>query len=92
VGAERIDQGGALRNAADAEQFAAVGGERQRGRGAQHPEGLGDLGLGGDVEFDVPEAVGAIGQRRTARGQMMTEVELIDPADMRPSGIKVNSM
>jgi len=32
--------------------------------------------------------VGAIGQRRTARGQMMTEVELIDPADMRPSGVK----
>jgi len=32
--------------------------------------------------------VGAIGQRRTARGQMMTEVELIDPADLRPSGVK----
>ncbi len=32
--------------------------------------------------------VGAIGQRRTARGQVMTEVELIDPADMRPAGIK----
>ena len=32
--------------------------------------------------------VGAIGQRRTARGQMLTEVELVDPADMRPSGVK----
>jgi ATP-dependent DNA helicase RecG len=32
--------------------------------------------------------VGAIGQRRTARGQMLTEVELLDPADMRPSGVK----
>ena len=32
--------------------------------------------------------VGAIGQRRTARGQMMTEVELLDPADLRPSGVK----
>src|SRR5205823_9547226 len=32
--------------------------------------------------------VGAIGQRRTARGQTMTEVELLDPADMRPSGVK----
>ena len=32
--------------------------------------------------------VGSIGQRRTARGQMLTEVELIDPADHRPSGVK----
>jgi ATP-dependent DNA helicase RecG len=32
--------------------------------------------------------VGAIGQRRTARGQMLTEVELLDPADLRPSGVK----
>jgi ATP-dependent DNA helicase RecG len=32
--------------------------------------------------------VGSIGQRRTARGQMLTEVELLDPADMRPSGVK----
>src|SRR5438132_3547014 len=32
--------------------------------------------------------VGTVGQRRTARGQMMTEVELLDPADLRPSGVK----
>ncbi|HEV2250166.1 MAG TPA: ATP-dependent DNA helicase RecG [Candidatus Limnocylindria bacterium] len=32
--------------------------------------------------------VGAIGQRRTGRGQLMTEVELLDPADLRPSGVK----
>src|SRR5216683_1713199 len=32
--------------------------------------------------------VGSIGQRRTARGQMLTEVELLDPADHRPSGVK----
>ncbi|MDQ6857582.1 MAG: ATP-dependent DNA helicase RecG [Chloroflexota bacterium] len=32
--------------------------------------------------------VGPIGQRRTARGQMMTEVELLDPADLRPAGVK----
>ena len=41
-----------------------------------------------DREQTTEAIVGAIGQRRTARGQMMTEVELIDPADMRPSGIK----
>ena len=41
-----------------------------------------------DREQTTEAIVGTIGQRRTARGQMMTEVELIDPADMRPSGIK----
>src|SRR5258708_21024142 len=32
--------------------------------------------------------VGSIGQRRTARGQMLTAVELLAPADHRPSGVK----
>ncbi len=41
-----------------------------------------------DREQTTEAIVGAVGQRRTARGQMMTEVELIDPADMRPSGVK----
>ncbi|MEP7003398.1 MAG: ATP-dependent DNA helicase RecG [Chloroflexota bacterium] len=41
-----------------------------------------------DREQTTEAIVGSIGQRRTARGQMMTEVELIDPADLRPSGIK----
>ncbi len=40
-----------------------------------------------DQEQTTEAIVGAIGQRRTARGQLMTEVELIDPADGRPSGI-----
>ena len=41
-----------------------------------------------DREQTTEAIVGAVGQRRTARGQMMTEVELLDPADMRPSGVK----
>jgi len=41
-----------------------------------------------DREQTTEAIVGAIGQRRTARGQMMTEVELLDPADLRPSGVK----
>jgi ATP-dependent DNA helicase RecG len=41
-----------------------------------------------DREQTTEAIVGAIGQRRTARGQLMTEVELIDPADLRPSGVK----
>ncbi len=32
--------------------------------------------------------LGHIGQRRTARGQQMTEVELLDPADRTPTGVK----
>ena len=32
--------------------------------------------------------VGPISQRRTARGQMLTEVELLDPADGTPSGVR----
>ena len=41
-----------------------------------------------DREQTTEAIVGAVGQRRTARGQMMTEVELIDPGDMRASGVK----
>jgi len=41
-----------------------------------------------DREQTTEAIVGSIGQRRTARGQMMTEVELLDPADLRPSGVK----
>ena len=41
-----------------------------------------------DREQTTEAIVGAIGQRRTARGQVMTEVELLDPADLRPSGVK----
>ncbi|HEX9495605.1 MAG TPA: ATP-dependent DNA helicase RecG [Candidatus Limnocylindria bacterium] len=41
-----------------------------------------------DREQTTEAIVGSIGQRRTARGQMMTEVELLDPSDMRPSGVK----
>jgi ATP-dependent DNA helicase RecG len=36
----------------------------------------------------VEAILGKISQRRTARGLLMTEVELIDPADQAPSGIK----
>ena len=41
-----------------------------------------------DREQTTEAIVGAVGQRRTARGQLMTEVELLDPADRRPSGVK----
>jgi len=41
-----------------------------------------------DREQTTEAIVGTIGQRRTARGQMMTEVELLDPVDLRPSGVK----
>src|SRR5258708_15861831 len=41
-----------------------------------------------DREQTTEAIVGSIGQRRTARGQMMTEVELIDPSAMPPSAVK----
>src|SRR5258708_17752757 len=41
-----------------------------------------------DREQTTEAIVGSIGQRRTARGQMMTEVELLEPSDMRRSGVK----
>src|SRR5713226_1817933 len=36
----------------------------------------------------VEAILGKIGQRRTARGQVMTEVELIDPADHAPTNVR----
>ena len=36
----------------------------------------------------VEAILGRISQRRTARGLLMTEVELNDPADQAPSGVK----
>ncbi len=36
----------------------------------------------------VEAILGRIGQRRTARGQVMTEVELIDPADHAPTNVR----
>jgi ATP-dependent DNA helicase RecG len=36
----------------------------------------------------VEAILGRISQRRTARGLLMTEVELVDPADHAPSGVK----
>ncbi|HYR94372.1 MAG TPA: ATP-dependent DNA helicase RecG, partial [Methylomirabilota bacterium] len=36
----------------------------------------------------VEAILGKIGQRRTARGQVMTEVELIDPADHAPTSVR----
>ncbi|HEV8230094.1 MAG TPA: ATP-dependent DNA helicase RecG, partial [Candidatus Limnocylindria bacterium] len=36
----------------------------------------------------VEAILGRIGQRRTARGQLMTEVELLDPADRAPANVR----
>ena len=36
----------------------------------------------------VEAILGRIGQRRTARGQVMTEIELIDPADHAPTNVR----
>jgi ATP-dependent DNA helicase RecG len=41
-----------------------------------------------DQEQTVEAVLGKIGQRRTARGQVMTEVELLDPADRMPANVK----
>ena len=41
-----------------------------------------------EQEQTVEAILGKIGQRRTARGQVMTEVELIDPADLAPTRVK----
>ena len=41
-----------------------------------------------EQEQTVEAVIGKIGQRRTARGQIMTEVELIDPADLAPTRVK----
>ena len=39
-------------------------------------------------EQTVEAILGRIGERRTARGQIMTEVELIDPADHAPTTVR----
>jgi len=41
-----------------------------------------------EQEQTVEAIIGRIGQRRTARGQVMTEIELIDPADRMPTNVK----
>ncbi|MDQ2953111.1 MAG: ATP-dependent DNA helicase RecG [Chloroflexota bacterium] len=41
-----------------------------------------------EQEQTVEAILGKIGQRRTARGQVMTEVDLIDPADLAPTRVK----
>jgi ATP-dependent DNA helicase RecG len=41
-----------------------------------------------DAEQSTEAIVGAINERRTARGQMLTEVELLDPADGRPTNVR----
>ena len=41
-----------------------------------------------DEEQSTEAIVGAIGERRTARGQMLTEIELLDPADGRPTNVR----
>src|SRR6266545_6569841 len=41
-----------------------------------------------EQEQTVEAILGRIGQRRTARGQLMTEVELLDPQDRSPTNVK----
>jgi ATP-dependent DNA helicase RecG len=41
-----------------------------------------------DQEQTVEAILGRIGQRRTARGQLMTEVELLDPEDRSPTNVR----
>ncbi|MEK7861983.1 MAG: hypothetical protein AAB295_01805, partial [Chloroflexota bacterium] len=41
-----------------------------------------------DQEQTVEAILGKVGQRRTATGKLMTEVELIDPSDHAPSSIR----
>lgn len=41
-----------------------------------------------EQEQTVEAILGRIGQRRTARGQLMTEVELLDPQDHSPTNVK----
>jgi ATP-dependent DNA helicase RecG len=41
-----------------------------------------------DQEQTVEAILGRIGQRRTARGQLMTEVELLDPQDRSPTNVR----
>jgi ATP-dependent DNA helicase RecG len=41
-----------------------------------------------EQEQTVEAVLGRIGQRRTARGQLMTEVELLDPQDHSPTNVR----
>src|SRR6266545_477143 len=41
-----------------------------------------------EQEQTVEASLGRIAQRRTARGQLMTEVELLDPQDRSPTNVK----
>ena len=41
-----------------------------------------------EQEQTVEAILGRIGQRRTARGQLMTEVELLDPEDRSPTNVR----
>jgi len=41
-----------------------------------------------DQEQTVEAILGRIGQRHTARGQLMTEVELLDPGDRSPTNVR----
>ena len=41
-----------------------------------------------DAEQSTEAIVGAISERRTARGQMLTEIELLDPADSSPTNVR----
>jgi ATP-dependent DNA helicase RecG len=45
-------------------------------------------GVRADQEQTVEAVLGRIGQRRTARGQLMTEVELLDPQDRSPTNVR----
>jgi hypothetical protein len=60
--AQRVEQGLALGDAADPQQLGAVGGQRERGRGAHHADLGGHRWLVGDVEFDVRDARGLLGE------------------------------
>ena len=41
-----------------------------------------------DAEQSTEAIVGTISERRTARGQMLTEIELLDPADSSPTNVR----
>ena len=41
-----------------------------------------------DEEQSTEAIVGAISERRTARGQLLTEIELLDPADGQPTNVR----
>ena len=45
-------------------------------------------GVRAEQEQTVEAILGRIGQRRTARGQLMTEVELLDPQDRSPTNVR----